>query len=192
MKSYYKKPLSWSQLSSFEYAPQEWYSRYVLGKKQQANQAMVFGSYVGEKIAKDKKFIPKLPRLPIFEYKLSASFDGIPLIGYIDSYKPHTRLYEYKTGKPAWTQKRADTHGQIDMYLLIIYLAYKVRPEDIECKLMWLPTQENGDFSVSLINPVNIHIFDTRRTMVDILRFGDRIKNTIVEMNNYAEMRESA
>lgn len=183
-----KRPLSWSAISSFEYDKEQWYRNYVLGDRDPATKEMMFGSKIGIKIAKDKKFIPDLSRGKIFEYKLSGKLKGIPLIGYADSYTPHCLLDEYKTGKKAWDQERADDHGQIDMYLLLLNLMHRVKPENIKCAIHWLPTIENGAFEIvfrdSPVKPVSFH---TTRDMVQILKFGQRIERTYKAMQIYAE-----
>lgn len=184
-----KRPLSWSQISSFEYSPGQWYDKYILGNKQPESSAMLFGKEIGNRLANEPSFMPQVPRLPLFEYILEGMLGDIPLIGFMDSYHPHDTLYEYKTGKPPWTQKRADEHGQIDMYLLIIYLSLGVRPEEIDCSLIWLPTQENSDFSISLVDRNDVKIFKTQRTMQDILHFGVRIHQRLKEMETYTQTR---
>lgn len=181
-----KRPLSWSAISSFEYDPEQWYRRYVLGIKDPSTAPMEFGKEIGEKLATDPSFLPGVPRRSHFEYELRCMFGKIPLIGFIDSYLPHTDLDEYKTGVKPWTQKRVDEHGQLDMYLLMLYLCHQVRPEKIRVRLHWLPTQENGDFSISLVSE-DCHSFDTKRTMVDVLHFGDRINSTVKQMREYAK-----
>lgn len=126
------------------------------------------------------------------EYPFDVSFGKIPLIGYADDFDPITfrRLEEVKTGKKPWDQKRVDQHGQIDMYLLMNYLVNKIRPEDVACRLHWLPTQENGDFSISFVLPVEVHTFETRRTMQDILNFGMKINKTYQEMQDFVKNYE--
>jgi hypothetical protein len=207
-----KRPMSWSSMSSFEYDPEQWWQKYVLhGKCKRADlekdfvgyceimgafwmrcpqvetsYEMEFGKIVGEKLASDPAYLPHMPRLSVFEYKLETKFDKIPLIGYIDSLEPYTELDEFKTGRKIWDQKRADNHGQIDFYLLCLYLMHKVRPEDVKCHLRWMPTQQNGDFSISFINEKEIKSFETKRTMRDILEFGNRIKNNYQSMQLYA------
>jgi len=146
---------------------------------------MAFGKVIGEKLATDPTFLPSVPRHSMFEYELGGSFKKLPLIGFIDSYEPHTSLVEYKTGRRPWDQKRADTHGQFDMYLLMLYLTHKVKPEDVALRLVWLPTQANGDFSVSLIKYTEPVIFNTKRTMSDILAFGSRILRVKKEMEEF-------
>lgn len=183
-----KRPLSWSAISSFEYDPEQWYRNYVLGVRDPATKEMMFGSLIGNKIAKDRKFIPELPRARIFEYELRGRLDGIPLVGFIDSYTPHSKLKEYKTGKKAWDQNRADTHGQIDMYLLLLNLMHRVKPEKIGAEVIWLPTMENGAFEITFRDkPVKPIVFPTTRDMVQILTFGRRIKSTYIAMQKYAE-----
>lgn len=186
-----KRPLSWSAISSFEYNPEQWYRKYVLGIEEKPNPAMLFGKLVGERIASDPTFLPNLPRLSLYEYEqpdgLRSMFGKIPLLGYIDSYEPHTTLFEYKTGQRLWTQKRVDEHGQIDMYLLLLWLKYKIKPTDIAVTLFWMPTQDNSDFNISFINEKKIYPFPTTRTLQDILNFGARINRVYKEMDEYCQ-----
>jgi len=179
------RPLSWSAISSFEYSPSSWHRRYVLNEKDEPSKEMLFGKLVGERLATEPTFLPHVPRLSLFEYELRAELGKIPLIGFIDSYEPHSSLLEFKTGRKIWDQKRADSHGQLDMYLLMLYLRDKVKPEGVECSLVWLPTQSE-DGEISFVDEHDVKIFDTKRTMVDILRFGQRINDTYKQMQDYA------
>lgn len=147
---------------------------------------------IGEKLASDPTFLPDVPRLSKFEHGFKVMFGKLCLVGYADSFCgiEKKKLYEYKTGVKAWDQKRVDQHGQIDMYLLMHFITEKIKPEDMECKLVWLPTQrsEGGDFKVEikLIQPCVPRIFNTKRTMAQILAFGARINRTYKEMEEYA------
>lgn len=184
------RPLSWSAISSFEYDPNQWYEKYVLKIDPPVSPAMEFGKLIGGQYERDELLAPILPREEVFEYELRTTFNKIPLIGYIDAYTPHTSLIELKTGKKAWDQKRADTHGQIDMYLLQLNLIHKVRPEDVLCRLLWLPTMYDERFRLKFVDESVVHIFETRRTMLDLLRFGKRINDTYQAMKEYAEHRK--
>lgn len=186
-----KRPLSWSAISSFEYNPEEWYNKYILNIQPQPNKEMVFGKKFA-KSCEDRKPMAPVTLLSHMEYPLSTTFNGIPLIGYIDSYEPHEALREYKTGKNPWTQEKADNHGQIDMYALQLFIQHQVKPEDLDIVIEWVPTKENGDFTISLVDPVVVHKFPTKRTMSDILRFGARINNVVKEMGKYAAARSVA
>lgn len=191
-----KRPLSWSAISSFEYDPEQWYRKYVLGEKQLPTAEMLFGSAIGQRIATDPNFLPHLPRHKVFEMELRTTFNKIPLIGFIDSFEwPKTKkaragLLEYKTGKRPWTQARADEHGQIDMYLLMLHLLTGCKPEEIDCQLVWLPTQQDGSFEITFVDEKKIHAFATKRSMVQILQFGTRIKKTYKAMQDYAKSHD--
>lgn len=183
-----KRPLSWSAISSFEYDPEQWYEKYVLGKKSEATNEMLFGSEIGRRIASDPDFLPHLQRYEIYEYELRGSFAGIPLIGFIDGFTKrdlHSTLGEYKTGRKPWTQERADLHGQIDMYLLLLLQMEGIKPEHVSCEIHWMPTQQDGDFKVSFIDEKMIHTFPTNRTTKQILQFGTRIKSAYRDMHKY-------
>lgn len=186
MKRFDEKPLSWSAISSFLYDPEQWYAKYVLCIEQASNASMDLGKEIGALLASDPTFLPSVPRHSYFEYELSAKLGERDLIGYIDSYEPHTDLLEYKTGKKAWNQKRVDEHGQLTLYALLLNLMHKVKPEDIRFRLVWLPTQENGDFSISLKNTDPV-IFETTRTMRDILLFGAYVHNVYGQMEECAK-----
>lgn len=181
-----KRPLSWSALASFEWNPEDWYRSYVLGEKQFSRE-MEFGSYVDKRIQTDSKFLPDLPRYALMQHKMKTSFGKIPLVGIPDGLDFDVlHLADFKTGKKAWDQKRADETGQLTFYLLLLWLTNNVKPEQFKCYIHWLPTKENGDFSITLIEPVKIHTFETKRTMRDLLDFGKRINSTVKLMNAYA------
>lgn len=189
------RSFSWSQLSSFEYDRDQWYRRYWLGEESYETEEMKFGKLIGERLASDPKFLPDVPRLSKFEHGFKVMFGKIPLVGYADSYCHLTKkkLKEYKTGVKAWDQKRVNEHGQIDMYLLMHFITEKIKPEEVECELVWLPTKrtEDGDFKVKIefVEPCIPQRFKTKRTMSDILAFGARINRTYKEMEAYAKSR---
>ena len=189
-----KRPLSWSAISTFEWDPECWYRRYVLGQKDEPTREMIFGKTEGEHLAFDRKYLPIVPRETISEHKLFTSFDKIPLIGFIDFLSTdHRKLFEMKTGKQPWDQKRVDEHGQITMYCLGLYLMEKIKPEDVDITLVWLPTQEtlinmkDNDSTISYVQPFEVKVFKTKRRMSDILVFGARLKKTYKAMQLYAK-----
>ncbi len=189
------RPLSWSQIASFRYSKEQWYKRYVLDEKQIETPELKFGKLIGERIEKDPTYLPQIPRHNKMEHPFSVMFDGIKMVGYADSFCTETnkKLLEFKTGVKEWNQKRVDSHQQIDMYCLMNYITNKVRPEDMEIQLIWLPTKkkESGDFSVEIdfVDEQNIKVFNTKRTMRDILKFGQEIKQTLKEMEEYLESK---
>lgn len=188
------RPLSWSQLSSFKYNKDEWYSRYILNITQKENPEMIFGKKLAKSIEDGKPLAP-VTLLPKAEHKFEVIFNGINLIGFADGFDPETNrsLCEYKSGVKPWDQKRVNEHGQIDFYLLCNYITNKVRPEEVSVFLEWIPTvrihgKQSGlgnplyeiDFAS---NPPLVHKFSTARTMADVLRFGKFINDTVEQMN---------
>lgn len=188
------RPLSWSAISSFEYNPEQWYKKYVLGERDEETKEMIFGKVLANKLECGTCDIPELvKKLPFKkEHPFKVMFSGIPLIGYADDFDDKTfkELNEVKTGKKPWDQKRVDEHGQLTMYCLMNYITNKIKPEDVVCRLHWLPTKENGDFSISFVEPIVVHSFETKRTMLDIANFGIKIKRIVKEMEEYAEKHE--
>lgn len=184
-----KRPLSWSSISQFEYDKQQWYRRYVLNEQQEPSREMIFGKKIGTMLEKDPTFLPFIPRHDTMEHPFKVVFNKIPMVGYADSFcnKTKKKLIETKTGKKAWNQKRADEHGQITLYALFNYITNKVKPEETEFDLVWMPTEETGGFEIQFVEPIEktFKIFRTKRTMSDILKFGNRINETVKEMNEY-------
>ena len=103
---------------------------------------------------------------------------------------------EFKTGVKPWTQKRVDEHKQLDCYSFLLWLQDGIKPEDTDWFLEWAPTTriETGDFKVIIDfkRPLEIKHFKTKRTMVDVLKFGSFVKSTHREMLAYVAMRQKA
>lgn len=191
-----ERPLSWSAISSFEWNPTQWYKKYVLKELPIDTPELRFGSMIDKKVQDDPTFLPELVRYPVLQHEMRTIFDGIPLLGFADTYRPRVRpakgresltaaLRDYKTGRKPWDQKRANETGQLTMYLLMLWQQHKIRPEDVECYIDWLPTHIK-DGEIAFIEPVKIHTFKTKRTMHELLTFGQRIKDTYAAMEEYA------
>lgn len=193
LKKWKERDFSWSQLSSFEWSADQWYRNYFLGEREPETAEMKFGKKFAQSIedgtCEVKELLTTLQDKK--EHPFRVKFGNMTLIGYADAFcdKSFKKLDEVKTGKKAWTQKRADEHGQFDMYLLMNYITNKIRPEEVDCTLYWIPTQDNGDFSISFVQPIKVHPFKTKRTMADILTFGSRINNAVKEMEAYAKLQ---
>lgn len=203
LKTIYNKnrPLSWSAISSFEWNPKQWHSKYVLKELPEITPELYFGSMIDKKIQDDPTYLPKLVRYPILQHEMRCEFNGIPLLGFADTFRPayfskrkgfktgpnsmNPAIRDYKTGRKEWTQKRADDTGQITMYLLMLWMMDKIKPEDVECYIDWLPTHiEDG--KIAFIQEGDIRTFKTKRTMQQVLAFAQRIKDRWVEMEEYA------
>lgn len=184
------RAVSWSMLSSWEYDPEQWYRRYVLGLKDTSHE-MEFGSLVDRKLQEDESFLPHVPRYPFMQHEMRATLGGIDLVGIADGWDPNAKeLADYKTGKKAWDQKRADETGQLTMYALLLHMTQGYRPEDIDFVIHWLPTHEKGDFSIGLIDEKHLVSIPTRRTTRQMLDFGRRIQAAHKAMQEYARRHE--
>lgn len=188
-----ERPFSWSQLSSFEYDKEQWYDKYILGKPQFESAEMVFGKQFAQSIEDGTCQFAHLFKIQSkVEKEFKCMFGKIPLLGFADSFCEITdrKIEEYKTGVKKWDKKRVDEHGQLDMYLLMLWITKKVRPEEVEVALTWFPTRrsETGDFKVTIefVEPVLPQRFTTKRTMKDILNFGMRINKVHKEMEEFA------
>ena len=181
------RPISWSAITQFEYDRELWYEKYVLGIEQKSNQKMDFGKYIDEKIQNDPTFIPEIPRLPLFQHKLTGKIEDIYMVGKFDGFrKKPPALLEYKTtsNKNRWTQKTAQDHGQILFYQALIYLNYGITPEKIETHLISIPCKEFG-FDIRL-SKEPIQIFKVKHTIIELLQFFVYIK---IHFINYANFK---
>lgn len=189
-----KRPLSWSAISSFEWDPEQWYRRYVLGIEEDPTEELKFGKMVGERLSSDPTFMQGIPRAGVFEHEMRTTLEtkngSIPMLGFMDHLLPKFDMDEYKTGKKPWTQERADTHGQIDMYLLLYFLLEKIVPEKMNVCIWWMPTKLNGDFTISFVGENKAVRFATKRTTRQVLEFAGRIKKTAEEMQAYVRAHD--
>lgn len=184
------RPLSWSAISQFEYNKEQWFDKYVLGKKLPSSPELEFGKVFADAIEAGKPLAP-VTLLSKVEQPFEVMFGDIPLIGYADTFDHVNKncIGEFKTGKKTnpWTQNRVDDHGQITMYYLMNFITNKIPPKDMTSFLEWIPTRLNGDYTVTLIEPVVVHHFDTKRSMIDLMKFMRRINDTVKEMESYAQ-----
>lgn len=184
--------LSWSMINSFEYDPEQFYNSYVLGIRSTPNPAMLAGIEIGERWALDPTFMPTVERPEIFEHNLTAVIGDIKITGHIDGLHltKKKKLQELKTtvSKTKWNRDSVRQHGQIDFYCLLLYIHYKIKPEDLEIELIYVPCAENGDFQIKQSAPPVV--IPTERTMTDILKFGVYLKNIHKKMRLYIRGRE--
>ncbi len=182
------RPLSYSQLSAFEWSREEWFNKYVLDIKEPPTPAMEFGNIVGDSIGTSQSLVPDLVPPGVKEYELSAKLGDIILIGFADHYCPDTKvLHENKTSDnpTRWDQAKVDKHTQLDMYALMLFLKEKTKPEEITMFLNFIPVVRGGDMIYRVPEPVIYHQFPTKRTTADILRYATYITNTVKKMEEY-------
>jgi hypothetical protein len=190
----YSKPLSWSAISSWEWNQEEWATKYLDGLFTPPTPKMSFGNVVGDRLAKDPEYLPEVPRYSVFEHKMYADIGDIKLVGLLDSFDPETKnFYEYKTSsnENKWDQDEANKHGQILLYLFLIYVNYRVPPEKIKIKLVYIPVEENFDGFMEVSKGGKIQSFDVNHTLEEALVFiAKKVKPIWEEMKEYARVYE--
>lgn len=192
IKKFLNRPLSWSSINSFRYNSNEWYEKYINGKRGRDTAPLVFGKNVGERLATERDFLPEVPRLKEYEHELHVKIGEVDCIGFLDNFDLEAKSFsEFKTGKN-WTQDKANKHGQIDMYCAMIYLKYCVKPEDLTISLIWLPTEEHQDFRVGFVKDMRPVIFPIKKTMKEILSFMAEIQVIHKEMQEYILQKSTA
>lgn len=157
---------------------------------------LIFGSMVDLKIQEDPTYLPEIVRYEIMQHEMRCMYNGIPLVGYADTRRNRVRpaknrsslshaLRDYKTGRKPWDQKRADETGQLTMYVGMEYLTDKIKPEEFDLFIDWMPTHIEGG-EVVFVDPFSVKTFQTRRTMHQVLTFFQRIEDTWAAMEEYA------
>lgn len=189
------RPLSYSQLASFEYDKDQWYDSYVLGKRGPTNHNMRAGNVIGDSIGTPKSYVPDLQPPGVKEFKLDANLGDIWLVGYVDHFCPVTReLHENKTSTNArrWTQGQADKHGQLTMYALMLFLKHNIPPEEVTMYLNFIPLVQRADYRICLPEPPIYRQFKTSRTSEQIAEYADYIEETVRLMHSYALEKQTA
>jgi hypothetical protein len=188
-----KRPLSWSSISSFEWNKDQWWRKYIGGEIPEITPELKFGKEIDEKLQDDPTFLPQVVRYPVLQHEMRCTFADIPLIGIADAYRPPGKklgpaLRDYKTGRKAWDQNRADDTGQLTMYCFMLYTIERIRPEDLELWIDWMPTRYI-DKEIHFVEPVHVYSFRTRRNMHQVLDFGQRIVEVYADMLEYCKRR---
>lgn len=192
-KRFTKRPLSYSQLSSFEWDKDQWYNNYILGIREPANPAMAWGSVVGDSIGTPDTLVPTLVPPGVKEYEMRAVIDDVPIIGFADHFCINTLwLHENKTSDnpKRWDQKKVNQHGQLSMYALMLFLREKIKPEDIQMQLNFIPVLRGGDMLYRMPEPPIFIPFITSRSTLDILHYAQSIRDTLVEMEAYYKHKQ--
>jgi len=181
--------LSWSQYDLLNTNEEAYIRQYIRGEERKngwaQERAMEFGKNIanvldGENTDDDivslmKATIPKYPKPeePI-EAILRAKGREVKLLGKIDSYDPEPKFLEYKTGKWKWTQEKANKHGQLLFYKVMIWINER---KNAGSKLVWIPTEES-DYGELCLTGEEPKVFDVYHTEADILSMMGKIIRT--------------
>lgn len=182
-----------SRDKSPEQAKEEWYKSYVLGHRLDETTEpgqIIAGKKIGEVLASDPNYLPEVPRPEIYEFTVpKIKFNNIYLTGHMDGFSLSINdLLEYKTSqsKTYWNQKSVDENKQLSFYCLLLLHKFKIRPEDVKIRLVYIPVKETGTFEV-VRSDDPIKIFTTSRTTLDIIKFGVYVQKVYREMEDYVK-----
>lgn len=132
--------LSYSCISSFMSYPADFRARYYENKPMITTPELAFGKRIGEMLEHRDESLAHIPHGDVAEKELRFEVDGIPVLGYIDSFRSEDKyIYEFKTGKTPWTQGRVDKHLQLDIYSLGVEMLEGSVSD--ECMLIWMETR---------------------------------------------------
>lgn len=155
---------------------------YMYNGDKFTSRAMAYGTHVHNAIETGEStgnieldlLITDLPKFPegqdLREIEVHATLkvqgEETPLLGKFDRLKSDfTAFKDWKTGKNPWTQAKVDKDEQLTFYCMLIWIAHKKIPNDIE--LVWIPTEEDADGRLKVTG--EIVPFHTKRTMGQIL-----------------------
>ena len=183
------RSLSYSQIASFEYNKEQWYKSYVDPAEFTTSPELTFGSRVDLLYQQDPNFIPQVPRGEMLQHKMRVNFAGISIVGIPDSLsiKKEKVLADLKTGRVAWTQQKAQTTGQLLMYLFLIYKEMGIKPEEFDCYIYWVPTMRDDKDEIQFVDEKDVKIFKVKHTLADVLRYMSHVKEVYEEMKEYIE-----
>lgn len=112
----YNKKLSFSQLNTWINSKNDYINYYINGEKFITNKYIEWGNAIHKKIEKGEIDIFSLQEKEKYlEREVYILGEKVILNGYIDSYEPG-KLIDYKTSQKEWTQKKVDSHLQLDFY----------------------------------------------------------------------------
>lgn len=173
-----KPYISYSQLSQWQRDPRQYKDIYFDNRDElrTTNAGMAYGKVVADALEHGVETddlltdaaMLLLPKYDIADVEMRVDMktkDGwITLLAKPDSLDSKTKAFmEYKTGKVAWTQAKAQGHLQMHFYATAIYLAHKVIPD---CKLVWIETE----WIDGIVKPTgHVEEFTVTLTMKDIL-----------------------
>lgn len=190
MNRFIKRPLSWSQLASWEYDHHEWYQTYIKNKPKGKSTAMTTGNIIGDSIGTPKSLVPALQPPGVKEYALKANLGDIHMVGFADHFCPDTlELNENKTStnRNKWNQRSVNNHGQLTMYALMLALRNDINPEQVVMYLNYIPVIEGPDMRHYLPDPVEHYRYPTVRTTGDIEAFAVYVLDTVADMEAYTQ-----
>lgn len=138
-----KQYLSFSQYSLWRSNKDAYRKRYYENIKSHETRELLFGKKIAKMLEKkdytEYPILAKVKQGSHNEYEIKVKINGVPVLAYLDSCTPKTgKIYEYKTGKVIWDQKRVDEHEQLPFYAASMKAKHGKYNPIVD--LFWLPT----------------------------------------------------
>lgn len=141
--------LSYSQINMWLKSPNSYRKAYFQGKKTFDTAYTRFGKNIASELENEHiedEILSQVPRFSNPEEKIELEIEGVPFLGFIDSYNPDIQAFrEYKTGirnksgKSPWDIQKVYTHLQLPLYSLAIQEQFG-NVQD-KCYLDWIETE---------------------------------------------------
>ena len=117
--------LSSSACDLWDRNQQEYRKKYYLSQPGFSTPYTKFGKWFAEDIEKHPEKYPNVPKGSVAEFPVKWVIEGVPVIGYLDSFEPSTKtIYEYKTSihpsSSGWSQKKVEQWEQLPFYAMCI------------------------------------------------------------------------
>lgn len=171
--------LSHSQMTLFERDPKLYAKLYFDGRDELRpySKAMDYGKKIAEALEHMQEtgevvadtamgYVPKYDEMEYqIDTELKTQWGWLPLMGKLDTFDPDSYAFrDTKTGKVAWTEKRAQDHDQLHFYTMLIFCKFGALPPSAH--IDWIETfEEDGE-----VKPTGrVESFETNIGMSEVL-----------------------
>jgi len=184
-----RKYLSYSQYSLWQSSPNQYRKQYYEGEKSFYNLEMYFGHQIHTLLEDGNNCIygKQIKQGDVTEHKIEVVIEGIPLMGYIDSYYSKSGNFrEVKTGRTPWDAIKVRKHKQLPFYALMLNTK-----GDTTCWLDWIETKKvykKENFGGTLMNSKEYDLEVTGQIQTFERKIEeyekDKIKKEIIKIAN--------
>lgn len=148
--------LSSSACDLWEQNPQQYREKYYLKRPGFSTPYTQFGKEFAEDIEKNPNKYPNIPKGSIGEFPVKWVIEGVPVVGYLDSFEPSTKsIYEYKTSvNSSWDAVKVRKWKQLPFYAMCTYEMfgeYDPLVHLVVMKTEWVEKCEETKFGTQLI-----------------------------------------
>ena len=117
--------LSSSACDLWETSPQGYREKYYLSRPGFSTPYTKFGKWFAEDIEYNPDKYPNVPKGSIAEFPVKWVIEGVPVVGYLDSFEPETKtIFEYKTSinhPGGWDEVKVRKWKQLPFYAMCVH-----------------------------------------------------------------------